>query len=492
MGEEALEFLGDLGISYLPWQQDWMHDCLGVITVDGQPLWASRDMGSVIARQNGKSELAIGRILVGLFLIGEPLIIYCAHEAATAKEIFLRIKGILEDDSNQGVIGSSIKHIWQGNGNYGIEMEDGSRVLFKTRTKGTARGFSCDCLILDEAMFLSHTFAQSVLPSQLARENPQTIVMGSAGVGEDSEFFGLMRQNALGDDEEAREGLTWLEWSAEICDDYCDEDCDEHDDPYSEDTWAKANPSYGVFITGRDIRKIRKKLTPEAFFIECLSVGDWPKEIDEFGVIERQAWEGAEDDELSIMGKPVFAVSTSHDRLQTCIVAAGFTDEDNQDILVELTAAEDEIGDITLDQRPGTKWVVPRLVYLWKKYKPYAIVIDVKGQAGTFIKELEKDHGVKVISPMALEYAQASASFAVGVTGTKKEPRYIYHTGQPELNLAVAGADKRKLSGLWAWGRATDASVILSLEAATLAVWGLKKLSKEASARTVWALPARR
>lgn len=490
--EEALEFLESLGLYYDAWQKLVLREMLGVKS-DG--TWASPDFGLVVGRQNGKSEIAIARILIGLFLIKEPLIVYSAHLADTASEIFLRLVGIIgeKDDPynpNQW-LHQYIKHVWFANGKQGIEVvhktekADGTteklvcRLKIKTRTGGGGRGFTANCLILDEAMVLSHAFIAALGPTQSAIENPQTIAMGSAG-NQDSEYFGHLRSQAFVED--ARD-ITWMEWSAVLCNDYCEDECDddEHDDPFCEETYAKSNPAYGIRISKRAVEKDRRNLDYVGFIIERLSVGDWPLEIDEFKIITREAWDEAEDGMLDTEGKGVFAITTSPDRLASVIVAAGFTNnEERAKVLLQITGNETGI-----DMRAGTKWVVARAVELWKKWKPYAFVIDSKGQAGTFIEKLE-DKGVKVISPQALEYAQSCPKLVVAVTGTKNEPRYVYHMGQTEMTMAVAAADKRNLSGLWAWARATEVSNIIALEAATIALWGLEKEAAEYVGKTLW------
>jgi len=479
LAEEAFEFLESLGLYYDDWQKLIIREMLGLKS-DG--TWASPDFGLVVGRQNGKSEVAIARILIGLFLIKEPLIVYSAHLADTASEIFLRLVSIIgeaDDEHNPNRwLHDYIKHVWFANGKQGIELKDGCRLKIKTRTGGGGRGFTANCLILDEAMVLSHAFIAALGPTQSAIANPQTIAMGSAG-NNDSEYFGHLRAQAM---VEGVKDISWLEWSAELCNDYCEDDCTDHDEPFSEETYAKTNPAYGRRISLRAIEKDRRNLDYDGFIIERLSVGDWPLEIDEFHVITREAWENAEDPMLDTEGKMVFAITSGPDRMSTVITAAGFTnDQEKSKVLVQITG-HPQTG---IDMKPGTKWVVERAVELWNKWKPYAFVIDSKGQAGTFIEKLE-DKGVKVISPLALEYAQACARFAVGVTGTKNEPRYVYHMGQSEMNSAVAAADKRPLSGLWAWARATEVSNIIALESATLALWGLEKEAAERRGKSLW------
>ena len=479
LGDEALAFLGDLGLSYDPWQELVIREMLGV-KADGK--WASPDIGLVVGRQNGKSEIAVARILIGLFLIGEPLIVYSAHQADTAEEIFRRLVGIIGDDESSNPnqwLHKYIKHVWWANGRQGIELYNGCRVKFKTRTGSGGRGFSADCLILDEAMILLHAFMAALGPTQSVRVNPQTIAMGSAG-NKESEYFGQLRRQAMIPD---ATDITWMEWSAELCDDYCDEGCSDHDDPFSEETYAKSNPAYGIRLFHRAVEKDRRNLAYAEFVVERLSVGDWPQELDEFNVIDKESWNRqGEDKTLDIEGKMVFAITTAPDRLSTAITTAGHIDKERSQVLLEVTG-----NDAAVDQRAGTAWVVPRAIELWKKHKPYAFVIDTKGQAATFIEDL-RDAGVKVISPQALEYAQACAQVAVGVVGTKNEKPFIYHLGQTELNMAVASVDKRPLMGLWAWKKATDASNIIALESATLAFWGLQREAQGRSRRNLWVM----
>ena len=442
-----------------------------MLGVKSDGMWASPDFGMVVSRQNGKSEIAVARILVGLFLIEEPLIVYSAHLADTASEIFLRLVGIVgdKDDAHNPNrwLHEHIKHVWFANGKQGIELKNGCRLKIKTRTGGGGRGFTANCLILDEAMVLTHAFMAALGPTQSAVENPQMITMGSAGT-KDSEAFGHLRTQALA---EGAEDITWMEWSADLCDDYCETGCDEHDDPFAEDTYAKTNPAYGIRITRQAVDKDRRNLVYEQFIIERLSVGDWPVELEEFKIITRDEWHAAEDGSLDHYGKVCFAAATDPNRTFSAIAVAGYTDSTENHVLIEITSS-----DVT-DMRPGTKWVIPRLKELDARHGPRTIVIDAKTQAGSFIEPLQRA-GVRVDSPEAREYARYCAKITQGLKGSKEEPRYIWHLGQPELTIAVAGVEPRKLAGMWAWA-GTDTVNITALEAATLALWGLENTTEE-------------
>ena len=431
------------------------------------------------------SELAAARILIGLYVLREPLILFSAHRADTAGQIFKRAQSLIRESpellarTKHKVVRGEVIVGRQTNGEWSIDTIDGkSSCQFRTRTKNAGRGFTADCLIMDEAMDLDADFVGDVYPTLSARPNAQALMMGSAGTKE-SEAFGADRTRALGPDPGL---ITWLEWSASLCDDRCDEECEEHDDPYDAATYAKTNPAYGIRISHEAVEKDRRKLNRDEFVVERLSVGDWPTADSEFAIVSADAWEQQLDMSGDRpVGKVVFAVSTSIDLGYTSITVAGFTDELRHDIKVQVTESD------FVDYRPGTKWVVPRLVELCNRWKPYGVVLDEHNQAGMFKTELE-EYDIEVASPRSIEYAQACASVVEGFEGARGQDPWLWHSGQPELTTAIANVDKRKLSGLWAWAKANEAVDIIALESATLAVWGLKTLSRETPNKDVFVL----
>lgn len=488
-GPAAVRFLEEFTTIRLdPWQKHVLRDSLGVRE---NGLWSAPDVGLVVSRQNGKSELAAARIIIGLYVLKEPLVLYSAHRSDTATQIFKRVQDIIADSPELLKV---TKHVRKPNGAVIVGRQTNGQeyiavidpktkrevsvAQFRTRTKNAGRGFTADCLILDEAMDLDAGFIGDVYPTLSARPNAQAIMMGSAGT-KDSEAFGADRNRALGADPGL---ITWLEWSAELCGDKCDVDCKDHDEPYTPETYAKTNPAYGIRISHEAVEKDRRKLTPEEFAVERLSIGDWPVENGEFAIIGKEEWDSQE---VTNGGRPVgsvvFAVSTSMDLEYTSITVAGYKDLEKTKIQVQVTESD------FVDYRPGTKWVVPRLVELCKRWNA-SVVIDAHNQAGQFIPELEEDHGITVVSPRSVDYAQACADMVIGVHGAKGQDPWLFHYGQPELTKAVANVDKRKLSGLWAWAKLTESIDIIALESATLAVWGLKTLSRDNPTRDAFVL----
>lgn len=76
-GQEAVELAASVGLVLDPWQQFCLHHGLGE-REDGR--WAAFECGVVVSRQNGKGGVFEARCLAGLYLFGERLILYSAHE----------------------------------------------------------------------------------------------------------------------------------------------------------------------------------------------------------------------------------------------------------------------------------------------------------------------------------------------------------------------------------------------------------------------------
>jgi len=97
------------------------------------------------------------RELVELYLVESELTIHSAHLHKTSLAHFRRLWARIENDDE---LLAQVKPSKYGRvpakttGQEAIELVDGRRIEFSTRTKSASRGLSCDLLVLDEAMFL--------------------------------------------------------------------------------------------------------------------------------------------------------------------------------------------------------------------------------------------------------------------------------------------------------------------------------------------------
>ncbi len=506
-GQEALELAEIAGLTLDPWEALVMDEMLGV-QHDGR--WASKDFGLITGRQNGKDVCLETRELFGLFLSEEDeLIIHSAHLFDTSLRHFQRIEQLIE--STPDLDRFLVTHkgsVSRSHGSEGFEIiRDGVKreLRFRTRTEGGGRGWTCDCLIFNEAMILSGVTVGAIYPTLSAVPNPQVLFVGSAGMRH-STALGRLRRRGLR--REPRVGL--MEWSIEECSQFCSEDCEVHDQKQfkikhgmTDDeiirktnrliiSYSKANPGWGIRIGGvNDARQSfehiegeKRQMDPDQFDRERLGLGDWPIEDDAWLVIDEASWKICADETSSPVGTVAFAIDMTPDRRHVCIVVAGI----NPDGLthVEITGADD------LDHRPNGNWVVPRIEELIERWNPCAVVIDKASQAGSLIKDLEKDggamklRGMEVTTPTARDYAHACGWFGSAVVPPRGQSPLLVHRNQLPLTLAVAGAAKRDLAELWAWDRKSTTTDISPLVAATLAVWGLQTRADDAEPAAPW------
>jgi hypothetical protein len=460
-GAEAVDLAASAGLKLDPWEAFVLEQSLR----ERGDRWAAFEVGLLVSRQNGKGSILEARELAGLYLLDERLILHSAHEYKTAAEGFRRILSLIENTDH---LRRRVRQIRTSHGEEGIELLDGARLRFIARTGGSGRGFTGDCIILDEAYNLPDAATEALMPTVSAMPNPQIWYTSSAPDKDlaPCNHLGRVRRRGI---KGADPGLAYFEWSIDPHGDLCGPGCGEHDDPASVRSWAKANPGLGIRISVEHVAREFASMSAAGFGRERLGVGNYPMDADAWQVIDEDAWAALEDP-ASQAGDPVcFAADVTPDRSWGSVAVAGRRADG-------LTHGE------VVDHRPKTSWMVPRLLELQERWKPCAVVIDAAGAAGSLIAELEEagfesvgaaadppEGGKALVKPTAREAAQACGLFYDAAT----DGRTLRHLGQPELAVALAGALKRPLGDAWAWDRKGSGVDITPLVAATLACWGL-------------------
>ena len=417
-GQEAVELAASAGLFLDPWQQLVLDLSLGY-RPDGR--WSAFEVGLLVPRQNGKGSILEARELAGLFLFGETLILHSAHEFKTAAEAFRRLLSLVEGSDD---LRRKVKRVRSSHGEEGIELLTGQRVRFVARTTGSGRGFTGDCVILDEAYALTDTMVTALLPTLSARRNPQVWYTSSAGMITSTVLANVRRRGMDGSDPR----LCYLEWSA-----------DPDLDPDSPEALAQANPGLGIRLSEEFSLVERGSMSTEGYARERL--GLFSDSVER--VIPLEIWQRVCGDVAP--APKVFAVDINPERSWASIAAA-------DDQLTEL-----------VDHRPGVGWVHDRIVELSAKYRaPFAI--DAAGPAGTLIDGLEKAH-VQVHTYQARQYVYACQVFYDRcMEGT------VRIRTNSDLDEACAGATQRTAGDGWAWARRNEQTVISPLVALTLAV----------------------
>src|SRR5690242_1505700 len=204
--EDVADLAEMLGMPLDEWQDQALEAAMGERS-DGR--WASKFVGISAPRQNGKSQLIVARALAGALLFGEKMIIISAHETDTAREIWKRLIAVIEDNPTleARVTGrmDAINREFISFGN-GSERQT---IKLKARRASGARGFSADCLLLDEAQILGKQSWGSIVPTMSAMPNPQMWLFGTPPTSTDDPFaFSRVRDSAM--TKKARH--CWLEW----------------------------------------------------------------------------------------------------------------------------------------------------------------------------------------------------------------------------------------------------------------------------------------
>jgi len=457
-GDEACELAAMAGLFMDDWQRFVLVNALGE-RADGK--WAARRVGVEVPRQNGKGGLLEARELAGLFLLGERLIIHSAHEFATAEQALERMAALLEGCPE---LWKRVKTVKRSHGQEGVYLKDGRALRYKTRTKGGGRGFTADCVILDEAMHIPEAMHGALFPTLRAIPNPQVWYTGSAVDQEEMEHgvvFSRVREQAVRGEVQ---GLAYFGWSPPF----------EHPNEIPESAltdpavWAQANPALGIRIDAGYMLQEFESMDRRTFAVELLGVGDWPRVSGEDGsVISVRSWLSLMDPQSEPTDPVVFFFDVAPDRSGAAIAVAGMRDDGLSHVEV-------------VEHKRGTGWVPARLKGLVEKHAPAAVLYTGKA-AGSLVTDLESE-GVYPEGLTAAETVEACGLFYDAV-----DQRTLRHLGTAEMVSALKGAAKRELEEAWAWSRKSSSVDITPLVACTGALWGAKNKTATGEPCFAWA-----
>jgi len=470
-GHEALDILRDTGQEPDGWQCDAVCD---ILAEDEWGLWAARRTYMIAPRQNGKGGVIEPIELYAIFVLHE-VVLHSAHLFDTARDAFMRIKGLIEGTPD---LLKRVKSVMEAHGKEGIYLRprpavfagdgtllnpggEGGELRFHARTKGGGRGRSPQRLVLDECFALIQAQLAALLPSISAQENPQVNAFSTPPpVGEPCEVLMDWRRKAL---DRRAAGLpaevAWLEWGLP-----------RDSDVTLPENWAKANPAYGIRISEKGCRDELDALGVDEFGVE--RCGIWPATGDEqWLVISQFDWDAANDPAERGRSRPAFVIEMSPDREWTAILAAWWRDDE-------------PIRQIQiLDLRPGVGWLPERVREL-KRWRPCAWLIPRESPASSEVPWMERER-IEVVRPGHPDMVAASGMFYDAIAGTLpdgegRSPRNLRHAGQKLLDDAVAAAVKtppEEKAKAWTWDPTRPYAFLL--RGATAGLWGLAVHGKQ-------------
>lgn len=422
-GRDAVRLAEETGLILDQWQQLVLEDALGEAD-DGK--WAAFEVGLVVPRQNGKGGVLEARELAGLFLFGERLILHSAHEFKTAKEAFYRMEPLIMGCPK---LAKRVKQVRRSSEEVGFELTNGARLRYLARKGGTGRGFTGDCVILDEAFNLNAEVMGAVLPTMSARPNPQVWYTSSAPMASSTQLHAVRRRALAG----TSPRLSYAEWSRDPA--------LARDDP---EAWAQANPALGIRISVDYVRAELEAIPESEFNRERL--GDPDQEASEERVWPPEVWRAVVDADAEPSGALFVGVDGSPDRSSVSVAIAGGG-------VVEV-----------LEPRPTVASIVDVLAGLWARWSA-PVAFDPAGPVGWLKPELERLN-VPVVEVSGQKMGQACGALFTAVQESKLRVRR-----HPDLEAAVAGARTSPKGDVWVWARKDGSVDVSPLVAVTLAWW---------------------
>jgi phage terminase large subunit-like protein len=400
----------------LPWQENVFEASMGE---RAGGLWAAKHVGLSCPRQNGKGSVLEARALAGLLLFNEQMIIHSAHEVRTAQLGFRRLKSYFEnfDDLSRKVaaVGNAVAREY-------IRLRSGQEIRFVTRSKSAIRGFSADCLLLDEGQILDDLQWEAILYTVSARPTHQIWLVGTPPLSiEEGIVFNRFRQRGIdGKDHQ----LAWLEWSADPGADL--------DDPVQ---WSKANPALGTLISHATVTTERAAASNEGFGRERLGI--WPADLRQTN-LDVASWLGLETSGAAAPDRVAVAVDVSPYRNGATIAVAGRGPGGRT--LVMVFCGE------------GTAWVAEKVKALDASLTVVEISLtsgEARGLAGDLASA-----GLEFKQLAGTDVAASCTAFQAGIAeGT------VAHVGQRELDGAVAKGRTRRMGDAETWDRDFDTDI---------------------------------
>lgn len=458
----------DLGaIQCDPWQDGALE---AIASVDAFGQWAATEFGVLVSRQQGKGNILLPYELAHLYLWprddGAPKLIgHTAHEAATAREAFRRARrAILASpilraelvgggkQTAQGVTGIST-----GNGNWSIELKNGNRLVFFTRTGSAGVGISFDVLIVDEAQHSPLSILEALLPATDASPNKQVLFTGTVPKeDQDGEYFeGIRDRGRKG----GLERTGWIEHSPPGSDDPETAAKIDLGDP---ETWRWSCPGLGIRLALKTVQDDWDRMgqtSPEAFARQRCSI--WPSrraaEVEKLSDLDLDAWKHQADADAAVRGDGV-VLSLALGRgggYATICKAVRF---DSDSIAVEHHKTKE-----------GTIWVAGDLKLLKKELGNALVVLDPKNAAAV-ISSLDQA-GIKYLAMNLDEIAAAHTLFIEYVNAGM-----VPHRDQPEVTKSLELATTRNIGRAGVtWEQSDPTKPVSMAQGVTWALYGVIK-----------------
>lgn len=448
--------------------------------------WAAKRVGISVPRQNGKSQLMVARALAGALLFGEKKIVISAHQADTAREAFSKLIEIIDSEGNEWLRSRLDQRYGRGGvmnaiNREAVKFSNGALIQFKARTLAGGRGFSSDCLLLDEAQRLGRAAWASINSTMSARVNPQVWLLGTPPTQEDDgEVFESVRMSAI---DGVSSSSAWIEWGL-----------DSEHPAYiaarsallsSPREWTAdidaacwwSNPAWNTRINREVVVGEFETYTPEQFAQDRL--GAWSSGLRASRLISAAEWSATETGTAPSDGMRTFGVAFNVDGSRMAVAGAV---RHPQGVHVEL------VGGFSGALDAGIGALADWLAERWRT----AGMIVMSGQAGS--GALDAALRERRVPPRMIHVASSGEYQAscVMFLDAVRDRTVTHPAGLPgdALDASVAVCDRRvrsKVTGSWGWNPTTPDGDETPLEAVSLALWAAKTAKRIKTGKAVFA-----
>ncbi|KIF72128.1 terminase [Streptomyces sp. AcH 505] len=453
--------MAKLGAPPMPWQK-YVSDVALEIDPD-TGLFAHREVGLSVSRQQGKTELCLGAQVHRSLAWQRQNIVYAAQTRGMARQRW-------EDEFWEKISGSDLAkraRIRKSNGNEAILWPSTrSRMGITANTEKAGHGPPLDLGFIDEAFaHEDDRLEQAFSPAMLTRAMAQ---LWWASAGGTTKSVWLNKKRAAGrklieamfaalaeDPAAARPHAAYFEW-------FAPEDMDRADPA----TWRATLPALGHTVTEAIIAAELEKMGTAEFDRAYLNRTRKPTPPTDPNV-PKGKWPGLVDAASKPDTDLAFAIDVSQDRSSSSIAVASKRPDGKVHLEI-------------VDRRPGTDWVVPAIVKLSALWNPLAVAVSGGGApAGSLVDDLvaagitapedkEEPHRGHLAVLRTYDQVEACGQLADAMNqGT------AVHLDQVPLTAAVNGARTRKVGDAWTLDRTSSLVDAAPLVAVTIARWAL-------------------
>ncbi|QFZ75090.1 terminase [Streptomyces fagopyri] len=461
LGPKLWKVMAKLGAPPMPWQKYVSDVALEVDPDTG--LFAHREVGLSVSRQQGKTELTLGAQVHRAMAWPRQNIVYAAQTRGMARQRW-------EDEFWEKISSSDLARyarIRKSNGNEAILFPGKrSRMGITANTEKAGHGPPLDLGFIDEAFaHEDDRLEQAFSPAMLTRKMAQ-LWWASAGGTTKSVWLNKKRDKgreliealfaALAEDAAAvRPRACYFEW-------FAPEEMNRADPA----TWRATLPALGFTVTEEVIAAELEKMDPAEFDRAYLNRTRKPTPPSDPNV-PKAAWPGLVDAGSKAGADVAFAIDVSQDRKRAAIAAACRRPDGK--VHLEVVA-----------YRPGTDWVVPAMTRLHSLWKPVAVAVAASGApASSLIDDLvaagidvpeDKEHPER--GDLAV-MRSGDVIEACGQMADAMNQGTVRHLDQVPLTAAVNGARTRRNGDAWTLDRTSSLTEASPFVAATFARWAL-------------------